>query len=189
MNSINKVQLEVTEHNEGIDFIINNFNDLDIFTIQKLKEFALKRNGYFRYDLQQFGIKRKLNEKQLLQIFEVLELNITIIQSSKIEEDTSIANRIVRFGKYKGDKWCNIPLNYLEWLYAQNENKFAYEEIKRRKNLPLDIENETIKMGKYKGIRWINVPTDYLEWILNKYEDEHEYHKYANIVLNQRFKN
>ena len=185
---MNEAQLKVIEHNDGIDFIINNFNNLDILTIQNLKEFALKRNGYFREDLKQFGIRRKLNEKQLLQIFELLEINITIIKSSKKEEDTSIGEMIIDFGKYKGDKWSNIPFNYLQWLYTQNENRFAYEEIKRRKDRPFDIENEIIKVGKYKDEKWIHLPTDYLEWILNQFEEKHEYHKYANIVLNERFK-
>ena len=183
---MNKVQLEITEHQNGINFVINNFNSLGILTVQKLKEFALKRNGYFRYDLKQFGIKRKLTEKELYQIFELLELNVTITKSSKIEKDTSSATLIVDFGKYKGWEWSNVPLNYLQWIYEQNENKFAYEEIKRRENLPLDIGDKTIPIGKYKGQKWIDVPTDYLEWLLTKFDEKHEYHKYANLALNQK---
>jgi uncharacterized protein (DUF3820 family) len=174
------------EHLNGVDFLIKNYMDLGILTIQKLKEFALNRNGYFRHDLKQFGIKRKLNKKDILQIFERLDINVNIIASSEKNEDNSISNEIVDFGKYKGLRWSNIPLNYLEWLWNVNENKFAYGEIKRRKNALLDIENIAIGIGKYKGQKWINVPTDYLEWILTKFDDEHETYKFAKTVLNQR---
>jgi len=183
---MNKVQLEITEHQDGIDFLIKNFDDLGILTIQKLKEFALKRNGYFRDELKQFGIKRKFNEKQLYQIFELLELNITIMKSLQIEIDTSITDLIVNFGKYKGWKWSNVPLNYLQWIYEQNENKFADEEIKRRKNIPINIDNEIIQMGMHKGQKWIDVPLDYLEWLLTQFDEKHDYHKYANLALNQK---
>ena len=200
---MNKVQLEITEHQDGIDFLINNFNNLGILTIQKLKEFALKRNGYFRYDLKQFGIKRKLNEKELLQIFELLELDITILRFSKLEKNLSNTNRLVNFKKYieekfsitkmivnfgthKGNRWSNVPFSYLEWIYTQNKNKFAYEEMKRRKNTPLYIENETIQIGEHKGKKWIDVPTDYLQWILSTFENEDTNYKFAKIILSQR---
>jgi uncharacterized protein (DUF3820 family) len=159
--------------------------DLGILTIQKLKEFALNRNGYFRHDLKQFGIKRKLNEKDILHIFEQLDINVNIIVSSEKNEDNFMSNQIVDFGKYKGFIWSNVPLRYLEWLWSVNENKFAYEEIKRRKNAPLDIENIAIGIGKYKGQKWINVPTDYLEWILTRFDTEHETYKFAKTVLTQ----
>ena len=183
---LNIVKLEIIEHTRGVDFLIKNYTDLGVLTVQKLKDFALKRNGYFRYDLKQFGIKRKLNEKDILQIFEVLEINVIIIETSQKHEENSISNQIVDFGKFKGLKWCDVPLNYLEWIWNKNENKFAYEEIKRRKTAPLDIENITIGIGKYKGQKWINVPTDYLEWILTKFDKEHETYKFAKTVLNQR---
>ena len=163
--------------------------DLGILTTLKFKNFALNRNGYFRYDLKQFGVKRKLKKKDILQIFEHLDINANIIESSEQNEDNFISNKIVNFGKYKGLKWSNIPLNYLEWLWNESENKFAYEEIKRRKNAPLDIENIAIGIGKYKGQKWINIPTDYLEWILTKFDDGDETYKFAKIVLNQRIDN
>ena len=80
----------------------------------------------------------------------------------------------------------DFVINNFKWIYQQNENKFAYEEIKRRENTPLDIANETIPIGKYKSQKWIDVPIDYLEWILTKFDEEHEYHKYANLALNQK---
>ena len=125
---MNKIQLEIIEHDDGMDFLINNFDELGILTIQKLKEFALKRNGYFRYDLKQFGIKRKRNKKQLLQIFELLELDITIMKSSNIEIDTSIPNLIVDFGKYKGWKWNDVPTDYLEWILTKFDEEHEYHK-------------------------------------------------------------
>lgn len=186
---MNIVKLEVIEHQNGVDFLIKNYTDLGILTIQKLEKLALNRNGYFRHDLKQFGVKRKLNKKDILQIFELLDINVDIIKSSEKNEDNSISNQIVNFGKYKGFRLSNVPLNYLNWLWNdnKNKNKFAYEEIKRRENTSLDIENTTIELKKYKGEKWINVPTDYLEWILTDFDIEDENYKFANSVLNQRF--
>ncbi len=183
---MNSVKLEIIEHINGVDFLIKNYVDLDVLTLQKIKEFALNRNGYFRHDLEQFGIKRKLNEKDILQIFKLLDINVNIIVSSEKSEDNSMASQIVDFGKHSGLRWSDVPLNYLEWLSNKYENRFAYEEIKRRKNAPLDIENIAIKIGKYKGRKWINIPTDYLEWILIRFENEHETYKFAKTVLDQR---
>ena len=151
---------------------------------------------FFRYDLQQFGIRRKLDKKQILQIFELLEIETEIVKTIVMDEDDSIKNQIVDFGKYKGDRWCDIPLNYLKWLYSKNQNGFAYAEIKRRKYALPDIENTTIHIGKYKGEKWINIPTYYLEWLLTRFEkedekelkmeDEDEIYRFAKAVLNKR---
>lgn len=184
---MNIVKLEIIEYLNGVDFLIKNYKDLGILTIQKLKDFSLNRNGYFRHDLKQFGIKRKFNKKNILQIFELLDINVDIVVTSEKNEDNSMSNQIVDFGKYKGLNWSDIPLNYLKWIWNENENKLAYAEIKRRKNAPLDIENTTIGIGKYKGQKWINVPTDYLEWILIELNAEDENYKFANSVLNKRF--
>jgi len=181
-----KIQLEVIEKTNGVDFIMKNFNDLPLSTIKELKTFALKRDGYFRYDLQQFGIKRRLNVTQILQIFEALEMNVTLIETPQEMEESPLCNQRIDFGKYKDFKWKEIPLNYLKWLYKENENKFAYEEMKRRKNRLPDIKTETIKIGKYKGRKWIDVPIDYLEWIVTDFHEEHEIHKFAKATLNAK---
>ena len=191
---MNIVKLEIIEHLNGVDFLIKNYMDLGILTIQKLKEFALNRNGYFRHDLKQFGIKRKLNEKDILQIFEHLDINVNIITNSKNNEQKIILTKTVDFGQYKGEKWINVPTDYLEWILTEFDDKhktykFAYGEIKRRINIPLDIENIAIETGAYKGQKWINIPTDYLEWILTAFNNEHKDYKFANAVLNQRFSN
>lgn len=180
-----KVKLEILENDSGVDFFIQNPSEVDMLTLNKLKEFALKRSGYFLEHKAQFGIKRKLKEKQLKQIFELLEIESILIPSASFT-DEHLADRVIEFGKYKGFTWRNVPLNYLEWLYTQNEDKLAYEEIKRRKSGAVDIENTSISIGKYKGQKWINVPSDYLNWILMKFESSHETYKFAQAVLNHR---
>jgi len=181
-----KIKLEFQEKADGVDFLIKNFTDLDGETTKKLEEFSLKRNGYFRHDLEQFGIRRKLNETQISQIFKLLKIDAEFVDSSVVVEEIPIETELVDFGKYKGYKWCNVPLNYLKWIYSQNENRFASKEIKRREYAPLDIKHRTIEIGKYKGSKWVDVPIDYLEWILSKFEEKHENYKFAEAVLNQK---
>jgi len=186
-NKMNQVQLEIKENIDGIDFIMKNFNDLGHLTIKKLEEFSLKRNGYFRYDLKQFGIKRKLNNKHILKIFEFLEIDVIILESSKTMENLSISNERVDFGKHKGCMWKDIPLDYLKWLYKTNENKYAYEEIKRRENILPNVKDEVIKIGEYRGRKWVDVPIDYLEWILSTFESHNKNYKLAKMAVNEYY--
>ncbi len=184
---MSKVKLVVYEHQDGVDFKIKNINDLTHKTIEKLRVFATKRGGYFRQDLARFDIKRRLSQKDVLQIFELLEIDIEIvIDDEDNAKDYPASQRIVEIGKYKGFKWCDVPLTYLKWMYKETENNFAYAEIKRRRNAPRDIQNEVIKFGKHKGKRWINLPVDYLEWVINQFSDDKEEYKLAKQTLNKK---
>jgi hypothetical protein len=44
-------------------------------------------------------------------------------------------NKIVDFGKHKGERWTRIPIGYLKWLVNETEGErhdFAQLELKRR---------------------------------------------------------
>ncbi len=187
---MNKVKLTIKEHGSGVDFQILNLDKLDTKTVEELKNFALKRNGYFRHDLARFDIKRKLTQKQILQIFELLEITADVIEDDKSSvEVTPASQRIIDFGKYKGFLWSDVPLSYLEWIYKENENIYALSEIKRRENTAVNIENEIIKFGKFKGQQWIKLPNDYLAWLLNQFSKDKEAHKFAKLVLEYKENN
>ena len=182
-----KAKLTLYEHRSGVNFRIKNINALDLETVEKLKSFALKRNGYFSHSKAKFDIKRKLNQKQILQVFELLEIEVEILA----DDENSIKNyptsqEVINFGKYKGYKWCNIPLVYLKWLYKESENNFAYAEIKRRRTASINIENEIIRFGKFRGEKWINLPKNYLQWAINKFPADKEEHKIAKLVLSKK---
>jgi len=52
-------------------------------------------------------------------------------------------NRIVNFGKHKGQRWTRIPVSYLKWLINEGTQytKIAKAELKRRgTRLSYDIE-------------------------------------------------
>lgn len=185
--NMNKVKLVIQEHQSGVDFKIQNIDELDSKIVEELEAFAVKRNGYFRHDLARFDIKRKLNQKQVLQIFELLDITVEIVDDDINDGNsvsfTSASQETVDFGKYKGFRWCDIPLPYLEWIYKENENNYAYVEIKRRQHSPQEIENEIIKFGKYKEQKWINLPINYLEWVLNQFSEDKEAHKFAKLAL------
>ena len=181
---MNKVQLVINPYNSGVKFKILNIDKLDTSTLSILENFAIKRNGYFRRDLAQFDIKRKLSQKDVLQIFELLELDVEVMQDDKASTDMiSIMQEFIDFGKYKGFKWADVPLTYLEWIYKENENQHAYAEIKRRQFSPVDIENKTIEFGKYKGRKWVDLPVDYLEWALQQFTADKEAHKFSKLAL------
>ncbi len=179
-----KVKLTIDEHNYGVNFQIKNIEELDMETIALLQNFAIKRNGYFRKNLAKFDIKRKLPKKDILQVFELLELDFEIIEEQEsIENLTPVAEVIVEFGKYKGFKWKDVPLHYLEWLYKESENQHAYAEIKRRRHSSVDITDKVIKFGKFNGKKWVDLPEDYLQWALAQFSADKEAHKFAKLAL------
>ncbi len=183
---MNKAKLTIYEHKSGVNFKIKNIDQLNIETIEKLKNFAIKRDGYFNQDRAKFDIKRKLNQKQILQVFELLEIDVEIVADEDSSKNYPVSQEKIDFGKYKGYKWCDIPLTYLKWLYKESENVLAYSEIKRRRSASINLENEVIRFGKFRGEKWINLPIDYLQWALNKFSPDKEEHKIAKLILSKK---
>jgi len=54
---------------------------------------------------------------------------------------------VIDFGKYKGGRWNEVPLDYLKWLSNEASSEYqkrARNEIERRTNEVLKSENGRI---------------------------------------------
>ena len=175
-----KIKLFVKYTSSNVEFRFTNIHK-DIIHI--LQDFAIRRGGFFRYDLKKFSIHRKLNKQQLLQIFECMGINAEIIEENTRGEEGMLQNQKILYGRYRGYRWSEIPYDYLKVLYEHDENKYAYAEIKRRKfEKSKAIENLIIGFGKYRGLRWLELPKDYLRWLIANIQNN-KVAKLAQVAL------
>jgi len=119
-----QVVLELYQKATMADFAIINYKDLDENTIQELIEFSEQRGGFFREDLKRFSIRKRASIDYLQQIFARSGIKVSIREPHKIIDiyaDNSLkkpreADEIIGFGKYKGQTWGELPLDYLKWI-------------------------------------------------------------------------
>ena len=120
------IVLELYQKASMADFVIKNYDDLDENAIQELIEFAEGRGGFFREDLKRFSIRKRASIEYLQQIFQLSDINVQILEP-KVVVDIFASNgstfkapreadEIIGFGKYKGQKWGEVPTEYLKWV-------------------------------------------------------------------------
>lgn len=122
------VILELYQKATMADFLIKNYDELDENTLQELIEFAESRGGFFREDLKRFSIRKRAPVEYLQQIFERSDINVKILEPKRVvdifAEKSSIltpphvAEEVIGFGKYKGQKWGEVPDEYLKWVLS-----------------------------------------------------------------------
>ena len=120
------VILELFQKATMADFSIKNYNDLDENTIQELIEFAESRGGFFREDLKRFSIRKRASIEYLQQIFSLSGIDVQILEPKAVidifaSSGNSLtppreADEVIGFGKYKGQKWGEAPMEYLKWV-------------------------------------------------------------------------
>ncbi len=120
------VVLELYQKATMADFRIKNYDDLDENTLQELIEFAESRGGFFREDLKRFSIRKRAPVEYLQQIFERSGIDVQIMEPKTVVDifagsGSSLkvpneAEEIIGFGKYKGQKWGELPTEYLKWV-------------------------------------------------------------------------
>ncbi len=117
-----KVSIETTDYETLFDIL--NFQELDAKTIIALDDFAKQRGGGLKYKSKYFYLKKKWDEAYAQKVFDAKELPIeitkTIIQS--FMDDLPPHRQRISFGRYKGTKWTEIPMEYLQWLHSKLEN-------------------------------------------------------------------
>lgn len=121
-----RVVLELYQKATMADFVIKNYDDLDENTLQELIEFSESRGGFFREDLKRFSIRKRAPIEYLQQIFALSGIDVQIVEPKKIvdiyADKTSAltppreADEIIGFGKHKGQKWGELPMEYLKWV-------------------------------------------------------------------------
>lgn len=120
-----RVILELYQKSYMADFAIINYKDLDENTIQELIEFSEGRGGYFREDLKRFSIRKRASRSYLQQIFALSGIEVEIREPHAVTDIyahkstlkvPSEVNEMIGFGKYKGQSWGELPMEYLKWM-------------------------------------------------------------------------
>jgi uncharacterized protein (DUF3820 family) len=184
------IKLYQTKH--GIRCFINNLHHLQDGHLQKIVSFVNKREGgYFRYDLAEFGMRKKYSKEYLLKILKEYDIYADIVEPDNIEDRLSqIFSNItvnynsdtylqkLNFGEYAELCWKDIDEKYLYSLIEKYEDfkaQLAYYELKRRGVVFFDvpkIDNEYVKFGKYCSKKWSEVDIEYLYWLTKNYDDD-----------------
>ncbi len=117
------------------DFVIKNYDDLDAYTLQSLIEFSEDRGGFFREDLKRFSIRKRAERDYFLQIFKLAEIDVDIREPLEIVDVFAArskglkspreADEIIGFGKHKGSRWGDLPLEYLKWVQGSMQGYSA----------------------------------------------------------------
>ena len=120
------VVLELYQKASMADFVIKNYHDLDENAIQELIEFAESRGGFFREDLKRFSIRKRASIEYLQQIFKLTDIDVKILEPKVVVDIFASsgstfkapreADEIIGFGKHKGQKWGELPTEYLKWV-------------------------------------------------------------------------
>ena len=127
--------LELYQKSNMADFVIKNYDDLDAYTLQSLIEFSEDRGGFFREDLKRFSIRKRADRDYFLQIFKLAEIDVDIREPLQIVdvfatqlkglETPREADEIIGFGKHKGNRWGDLPLEYLKWVQGSMQGYSA----------------------------------------------------------------
>ncbi len=127
--------LELYQKSNMADFVIKNYDDLDAYTLQSLIEFSEDRGGFFREDLKRFSIRKRADRDYFLQIFKLAEIDVDIREPLQIVdvfatqlkglETPREADEIIGFGKHKGSRWGDLPLEYLKWVQGSMQGYSA----------------------------------------------------------------
>ncbi len=122
------VVLELYQKATMADFVIKNYAELDENTLQEFIEFAENRGGFFREDLKRFSIRKRASVEYLQQIFKLSGIDVRILEPKAVIDIFATSNtlttppreaeEIIGFGKHKGQKWGELPDEYLKWVQS-----------------------------------------------------------------------
>jgi uncharacterized protein (DUF3820 family) len=167
------IRLSYTQYHNYFVCHVDNLQELNIQTLKALEHFAHERSGDFDYIKESFRIPKRIELHHLLELFRLkgLDVFITLKQAQNLYTNTSTIN----FGKFKGTKWSELDVDYLQWLSQNlqgNGRQTAIDELNRRKQQHTTSEkkqpsclHERIDFGKHKGKEWGTLPQEYLEWV------------------------
>ncbi len=169
------IRLSYTQYSREFTCKIENINELSVQTLQELEKFAAARSGKFDYTTESFTIPKRIELHHLQELFQLMDMDVFITECEprrqKISEEATI-----NFGKFKGQKWVDLDLDYLEWLsknlQSQDREVALNELASRQKRDAPKKRTETVMFGKHKGEVWDDLPTPYLQWVVQNLQGE-----------------
>lgn len=122
----------------GTRFVIKNFKDTPDQELADLFNYLVKRGWHPFNHTGRFEIPKQLSAEQFTKLFNEDNLNTQIEEIEQFNSSSElIANlfqsceeKIVWFGNYKGQKWSEMPLYYLQWLIRNSKNDEIVEHAK-----------------------------------------------------------
>jgi uncharacterized protein (DUF3820 family) len=180
------IQLSVEPKEHETVFYIHNLKNLNSLTIEKLKNFAYNRQGFFSPGVAQMSVRKKWSQDIARQVLELLGFTVEFTFPVSQYTENLLCQQRVSFGFHQGKKWEEVPTNYLQWVLTTEENYnwyMAHTELKRRNSsTQIDIEKR-INYGKYKGTIWKDLPNEYLVWLVNNFEEDHPDYVFAKAAI------
>lgn len=186
------IELTARFYSLNTEFSIKNPKGLTKEHKQIIYDFVTIRGGYFREDLNKFGIKKKWDLVYVTKLFKALELPFIVNDESEEKEEDKLCNQLVNFGKYRCSQWKDVPLDYLNWALqnlGESEpevTELAYTEIKRRRNEL--IEDPVLDFGKHQGKKYSDLPYDYLRWLNSNLKFDDPRRVYLQTALERKKK-
>lgn len=154
---------------------IENIKELSVETLQSLEGFAAQRSGTLDYDRESLTIPKRIELQYLQELFRLKGLD-TFITEKEPQRSNVSKSATINFGKFKGQKWTDLDIEYLQWLSKNlnsDDRQIALAELKRRKdNSVTEKRNDVISFGKHKGELWEELPSPYLEWVSQNLKGE-----------------
>ena len=122
----------------GTRFIIVNFKDTPDQELLDLCNYIVKRGWYPFNNMARFEIPKKLTSNQFEKLFAEENIQTKIEEIQEFQTSTQLINNlfqscdeeIVSFGKYKGQPWSDMPIDYLLWLIQNSEHEDIVEHAK-----------------------------------------------------------
>ena len=183
-------------------------NEEDEITTRALLAVVTRRGGNYHLGSKRFVLPRRLRVEDVEKLLAACGVSCRVIDGeaavdkadSKVEVTGAEGpvEESVTFGRYRGEKWCQLPNRYLEWVKTNMQGphrQLALKELNYRKAMGkhigyrerargADLPPKVTIPGIYQGRSWSDVPEDYLEKITQLFDDEQRW--YAQVELERR---
>jgi len=184
------IELSIEMKDYETIFHLYNLDEISLDTQNRLKKFALDRGGFFNQNISQMSVRKKWTQDIVEKAFKEFNFDFKFMQPDFENEERLLCEQRVAFGKYSGEKWKEVPTNYLQWFVSQTQENhnwyMAYAELKRRNKLSkveaFGLDSE-VSFGKFRGKRWKDLPNEYLLWLVNNFDETDSRYILAKATL------
>lgn len=128
---MSKAHFVFTKLHNSFSVHVKNLENLSVEQIQAIESFVRERKGLFDFNTYTFVIQKRLEFNEFVSLLQKSAIDVTCEENFlKIQQ-----TQRVKFGKYKGLAYCDLPDSYLLWLksnYSGKSREIVEAEIKFR---------------------------------------------------------